>query len=171
MKFLVFSDSHGSSRQMQQVLRSRYKTLSGVLHLGDGTDEFEMLATLPEYKSLLFLSVCGNGEAYRPAELRPPMNRILTYEGVSLYLTHGHRENVSMGTEHLASIARQNGCTLALHGHTHIPRHLIDRGVSESETAVEILCPGSIARPRAGAASFGVLELTNGQALAYWEEI
>ncbi len=172
MKFLVFSDSHGSAYAMQRVLNQHRSELSGVLHLGDGTAEFRNLSALAGMEKLIFAEVCGNFEQYSMSEaMRPPFTRVLAVEGVRVLLTHGHVQGVSFGAEGLAREAREQGCSVALHGHTHIARHVIDRGSSGEEAPVEILCPGSIARPRAGKPSYGVLEIKAGQVMAYAVEI
>lgn len=172
MKFLIFSDSHGSSYSMTRLLTKMAPTLSGVIHLGDGTEEFRALMSRPEHARLMAIEVCGNGEGWHMASsLRPPLMRILEAEGVRVLLTHGHLQNVSFGTDRLAALARENDCTVALHGHTHIPRHIIDYGPRGEDRGVEILCPGSIAQPRAGGISYGILDLNKGQVLCYAQEV
>lgn len=172
MKFIVFSDSHGSAYQMSKILRAQRQTTSGVIHLGDGIEEFRTLSSLPGCERLLFFEVCGNGEQYSMAQpFRPPLVRVIEFEGVRILLTHGHAQSVSFGTERLAALARENGCRLALHGHTHIPSHHIEHGTSPEQADVEILCPGSISLPRAGAPSYGIIDLKEGQVLAYHVQI
>lgn len=168
MKFLVFSDSHGSSARMRQILQMHRSDLSGVLHLGDGVEEFRMLSAETGNERLIFADVCGNLEQYSmPAAMRPPTCRVLEAEGIKILLVHGHLQNVYFGTQVLSAEARRRGCSVALHGHTHIPAHCIDRGEDGTEQDVEILCPGSIARPRAGGPTFGILEIRNRQVMAY----
>ncbi len=170
MKYLIFSDSHGSVRQMERVLRGMARHLTGVIHLGDGIEEFRALSRLPGMERLLFLDVCGNGEQFSmPSELRPPLVRVLTAGKVRILLTHGHAQGVAYGTEALAALAMENGCALALHGHTHIAMHTIAHLPGGD---VEILCPGSIACPRQGGPSYGVVDVTEqGQILAFFEEV
>ncbi len=169
MKFLIFSDSHGSSYHMKKTLLRLSPHIGGVIHLGDGTEEFDALSRLPGMEKLLFLSVCGNGEQYRlPASLRPPPHRILEIEGVRVFLTHGHSQGVSWGTESLAQTALANSCSIALHGHTHIASHTIEHLPAGD---VEILCPGSIAQPRDTSPSYGMMDLLGGKALVWFEQI
>ena len=88
--------------------------------------------------------------------------RICEWEGVRVLLTHGHGQGVSFGTEQLARVARQNGCTIALHGHTHIPAW---ERFGEDNL---YLNPGSVSIPKEGSAhSYMVLEGD----LAVWKDL
>ena len=170
MRFLVFSDSHGSLAYMKQILDRCRADLDGMIFLGDGCEEFDLLCDLEENRRLLSISVCGNGEERSlPQILRPPLSRVLAVECVRVFLTHGHAFGVSFDTLTLATQARKENCTLALHGHTHIPASRMD--YADPDRPVQIFCPGSISQPRAGRQSYGVLTLKNGQAHIFHEEI
>ena len=60
-----------------------------------------------------------------------------------MYLTHGHRERVSMLHSGLVPArAREEGCSFAFFGHTH-------RMMAEREQGVFVCNPGSISLPLA----------------------
>lgn len=60
-----------------------------------------------------------------------------------------------MGLEHLAQLAKMNGCKAALYGHTHVRR-------TEEVNGVYLMNPGSPSCPRGGnMPSYGILEVSD----------
>ena len=62
-------------------------------------------------------------------------------KGIKILCVHGHEHHVHQGLDTLISVAKQNGCKIALYGHTHLYRtELID--------GIYVMNPGSIDSPR-----------------------
>lgn len=137
-KLLVFSDSHGRLERLLEVLENEtgYDT---VIHLGDiEGDESRLESVLSRIRPLpAFLLVQGNCDYFS----KQPISRVAEWNGVRVFLTHGHRYMVSEYPETLAVNAKQNGCSVALFGHIHKP---VDCEVN----GVHVFNPGSISKPR-----------------------
>ena len=147
MKILVFSDSHSSMRFMKKCVE-KIKP-DAMIHLGDYYDDGETLTEL--YPQIPVHQVTGNCDAYR----RPPHAReMLCYPvgGVTVYMTHGHREYVKQGTGVLMAEARRHGAQVALYGHTHI------MDCRQEEDGLWVMNPGAASH------SAGLLKI-DGQAL------
>ena len=154
MRILIFSDSHGSTVNMNAVLKRNHNRFDLCIHLGDGCREFEM--TGEGYSPTPFVCVNGNGEDFfgtaRISET------VLDLEGYRIFLTHGHRYNVKFGTDRLIYRALEKECDIALFGHTHIPynKYMPELG----KRGLYLFNPGSISRPPLGSApGYGVLEI------------
>ena len=147
MKILVLSDSH-SSLHFMRVCIERVKP-DAVVHLGDYYDDGEVLQE--EYPHLIFHRVPGNCDRNRcPLFTR----EMLCYDvcGVRLYMTHGHRQQVKMGTELLLTEARRHKAAAALYGHTHIA------DCRKEADGLWVLNPGSCGY---GGGSAGIIEVND----------
>ena len=143
MKLLVFSDSHGRTVNLYSAIENEIP--DGVIHLGDYTDDVQELRR--DYPCLPIYAVRGNNDF--DAEF--PSFMVMTLGGVKTYLTHGHRERVyGMSAGQLPARAKENGCILAMFGHTH-------RLFLEQINGVMVFNPGSISLPRGGRKSYGRL--------------
>ena len=112
MKVLVFSDSHGYNMSMAYAIE-REKP-DAVLHLGDHTDDADDIRRA--FPALTIYHVRGNNDF----DMDVPLFAVVTVGGVRMYLTHGHRERVSMLHSGLVPArAREEGCSFAFFGHTH----------------------------------------------------
>ncbi|MBR3597678.1 MAG: metallophosphoesterase [Clostridia bacterium] len=135
MKILVMSDSHGFSGTVKSILKKE-RSCDAVIHLGDGgADMLEMneyTAGKPVYQ------VKGNCDI--SAYNFPP--KLISYIGDTKFLAcHGHAYNVKNDLGALFYAAKENGCTLALFGHTHIP-------LKEQYEDVTLINPGSVMNRR-----------------------
>jgi len=111
MLIAVFSDTHGHTGPMHRaILRHRPDM---VLHLGDHARDAEELAEL--FPGLDVRSVRGNCDLACPA----PESLQFEAEGVSIFMTHGHRYSVKFTLDSLLNAAHFSGAKLALFGHTH----------------------------------------------------
>jgi uncharacterized protein len=140
MRIAVISDTHD---RFPPTLPKRLKRADEIWHLGDVCDP----ATLFEFEQLgvPLQIVRGNCDEHPWKE-----SSTLTREGVSFFLTHIPPDRVAAGI------------TAVLHGHTHVPRDEMLRGV-------RWLNPGCITRPNRGApASFAWLTVGAGK-IASWE--
>ena len=144
---LVFSDSHGRLLGIYDAIE-REKP-DAVVHLGDYTDDAAELQRA--YPLLPIYSVRGNNDFYTDA----PLCAVILPDNVPLYLTHGHKERVSMLACGLVPRrAREEGCGFAFFGHTH-------RMMAERIDGVFVCNPGSISLPRGGPASYARLTIEN----------
>jgi len=156
MKVLVFSDSHGQSGLMEQVIRF-YGGEAGVecaLFLGDCLSDFIKLRHL--FPRVEFFGVPGNCDYYtkRPNQ---PDEFLLTLGGAKILLAHGHKHGVKSGYERIANAAAQNGANACFFGHSHVP-------VLMEKNGITLLNPGSITEPRGGnlGKSYAALEILDG---------
>ena len=162
MHILIFSDSHGNANNMRALLKKCIPQTDAVLFLGDGAREFSVLAK--EYSGQAdFFAVRGNCDG----EIELPDERVLSFDGIKILMTHGHKYGVKNSTVRLEYRARELECDLVLYGHTHSRE---TRYLPEPKP-LHILCPGSISRPAFGRASFGTADIKNGQLLTGCAEI
>lgn len=141
MRILVFSDSHGSSRCIEEALLI-HQDASAVIHLGDGERDMSRVEDLLEGKKVI--QVCGNCDF---ASLLP-CNEIVTLGGVKIFCSHGHTELVKHGTGALRSKARSLGAHIALYGHTH-------ESVTDYDEGLYVMNPGS-----ARVGEYGAIDIT-----------
>ena len=135
MKIIVFSDSHGSSTNLNKVITS-HKDADMFIHLGDGEREFENLSAM--YPNLKMYYVSGNCD-YNSSH---PYELVLNADfNIKIFATHGHRYYVKYSLEAIKDTAKENRCQIALYGHTH-------ERFNAYEDGLYILNPGSISCPR-----------------------
>ena len=150
MKILVVSDTHGQGIRIYKILRLIGKDTDALIHLGDVVDDLAMVREA--FPNLPIYDVCGNCDwgSHEPKE------RLLSFEGAKIFMTHGHRYKVDHSLDRLAYAAEEFGAHFCLYGHTHIPFY-------GSVGAVTIMNPASLSVPRGGSnASYGILNITDG---------
>lgn len=129
-EIIVASDTHGASRYLHE-LEQAYPHADLFLHCGD-------LEDYPDnYPAWIF--VRGNND-FLPSM---PDSRVVKVGGVSVYMTHSHRLSYHHRLQQLAAAAKENGCRIALYGHTHRPS-------IEEVNGVICINPGSMLLPRDG---------------------
>ncbi|MDD3185791.1 MAG: metallophosphoesterase [Anaerostipes sp.] len=133
MRILVISDSHGRNDDVKGVLE-QVGDIDMLIHCGDVErgDNY-----IREWAGCPVVMVAGNNDYY----LDLPSQEIVEVEGYRILVTHGHTYYVNSGVDYLEEYARQEGCNVAMYGHTHVP--FIDIG-----NDMTILNPGSISYPR-----------------------
>ncbi len=146
MKLLIFSDSHGSLDAMRRIVRR--EAPDRIVHLGDYASD--ALALARDFPELPVSFVPGNCDGYTPQ----PDTLVETYEGVTLFMTHGYRYGVKRDLLHLSLAARASGAAAALFGHTHVP-------FLERDGELLLLNPGAC--QDRGAARYAVMELADGR--------
>lgn len=158
MKILVFSDSHGKDDVMRRLMMANREAV--FFHLGDGAPSF--LALSREFGVAAY-AVRGNCDFFT-GEFPLEKSLTVTLENYRFFLTHGDAFGVGGGLDLLAAAARREGCQAALFGHTHVgmTRYLSPEG---EEAPLYLFNPGSIARPRDGRLSYGVITIVKGQIL------
>lgn len=133
MRVLIMSDTHRDTRNALEAIRRAGK-IDMCLHLGDV--EFDA-ATLQEHLDCPLYMVRGNNDFLRmfPEELE------LNIGKYKVFMAHGHRYLVDMGTERFIEEALSRDADIAIYGHTHKP-------IVWVTDEITLLCPGSIAYPR-----------------------
>ena len=146
MKLLVLSDSHGELRWMR--LAYCVEKPDYVLHLGDYFIDGQNLQR--EFPEMRLVQVVGNCDAYcfSPGAAA---TKILPFGGLTVYMTHGHRQRVKMGLMNLEYAAREAGADIALFGHTHA-------AYCEQADGLWLLNPGTCQN---GRGSYGVVTIEN----------
>ena len=117
MKFLVFSDSHGSMRTMLRAVDLHKNTIDGVLFLGDGL--YDLISLRTARPDLAVRGVRGNCDAPTFSQAGYETLDCFTIDQIKIMMCHGHLYSVKYGTQRLLHAARAHGADIALFGHTH----------------------------------------------------
>ncbi len=164
MNFLIISDSHGRPAHIEQALSRQIVPPDAILFLGDGRSDI-LRADIQGANIFCVRGNCDVTTVYDEDDFSS--ERLLTFDGVKIFMTHGHVYDVGYGTDRAAAAAAAEGADILLYGHTHIA----DDRILPAGTAVcgvllqkplHIFNPGSVSQPRRGCASFGTLELRRG---------
>lgn len=143
MKWLVFSDSHGSMDYMRRAVEEEKP--DRILHLGDVARDGARLQAL--FPKLPMEQVRGNCDGWGGDE---PEEKEVFLMDRRVWMLHGHTYHVKYGTGMLVSEARARGMDVVVFGHTHQP--LCDWD------GLWVMNPGTVSgRPKA---TYGVIELT-----------
>lgn len=149
MRIIVFSDTHGKTGALFDVVEMHLKSADMFIHLGDGEQEADMLKSVYPYIDLRYLR--GNCD-YNSAA--PDILTIEADFGVKIVASHGHTLGVKYGLEMLIDKAEQKGAKIALYGHTH-------QRYSSYENGLYIMNPGSLSQPRDFfPPSYGIIDIT-----------
>lgn len=154
LRIIALSDTHGLSGNIDKIIEKQ-PDADIYLFLGDcenaisGTNDLEkFFERKPEYKTK-FLIVRGNCDTDKTV----PFNMVVDAGVHKIYITHGHKQNVSGGYGKIVYEAMRDECDIIIHGHTHV------RSIRK-EGYISIMCPGSAALPRDGKpASFGIIDI------------
>ncbi len=134
MKAAVFSDTHNHiDLCLEAVRRCRP---DAIVHLGDHERDARDIAR--QFPDIPMYSVCGN------CDLAPlsPLADTVQLGPVKAFITHGHLYNVDYDrVDSLVYAAQEQGCSLAMFGHTHRPLYQELGGVT-------VLNPGTAGKGR-----------------------
>lgn len=122
MRALVLSDIHGEQTTLRWMLEEVWKQVGPIdayICLGDGVRDFDHMTSFIHGRDehAAMYAVAGNCD-FAP---KYPLNAVIPFGGLKVYLTHGHVHRVKSTLEYLQSAARAAGCDIALYGHTHVP--------------------------------------------------
>ena len=145
MKIAVFSDTHKHIGDAARVIDREQPDL--VIHLGDHIRDAYALAG--QFPHTPMECVPGNCD-YAPTV---PQSLTLEFDGVRIFMTHGHIYGVKRDLTALTGAAKDAGAQLALFGHTHI-QHM------EERDGLTLLNPG--AAGRFGRSGYAVVEIKDG---------
>lgn len=146
MRLLVISDSHKRSGVVDRIIRKE-QTAKHIFFLGDIVSDIEDM--IYEYPDRNFYIVAGNCDYFSSCK---SFDTVKLGDNKILYC-HGHTFGVKHGsTGALKKYAIENGCNIALYGHTHIANIEYDNGLY-------IVNPGSCSSSREGAESYAVIDI------------
>lgn len=151
MKCLIFSDSHGNTRNMKEAI-ARNSDAEVVLFLGDGLKDADTLAANDGIRA--WLAVAGNCD-YVPLFKDGFVKKTdsITLMGKKIVFTHGDLYGAKYGMGGLLSLAGEMGADIVLFGHTH---EALEKYYSLENRGAYFFNPGSI-----GDGSYGLLLLTD----------
>lgn len=145
MRIVVISDSHKRSDIVEKILYAQ-PDAKAVFFLGDNAGDIEdMQYIFPDKRFYILSGNCDYFSTY-------PSSDIATVGGKKIFYTHGHTLSVKYSVTHLLKTARQNGCDIALYGHTHISDILYEDGIY-------LVNPGSCSSPRDSKPSYAVIDI------------
>ena len=147
MRILVISDSHGAGTPIELAIEAQ-PNAEYVLFLGDGVEQFEEVSGF--YPAKKYLKVRGNCDY----NLRLRETDLLVIENHRIFFTHGHIYDVKNGLDNLKAAARARNADIVLFGHTHV-------ALTDYEDGLYMMNPGSIAKPRHGQPTYGIVDITN----------
>ena len=150
MKILVFSDTHGDTSAMKDIVsRNRYDT-DLVIHLGDHYKDLEYV--MSDFPTIARIGVTGNCD-YSFMYQNVKSEGTFTADKRRIFYTHGHKYNVKAGHDYIISNAKFCGANVVLYGHSHI-------SFFEEKNGVIVINPGSLSFPRDGSqGTYAVLEI------------
>lgn len=144
MRALVISDTHGNFDLALKAC-SMAKPFDTVIHLGDGSEDAELLRHVLDVS---VINVAGNCDIGSPA----PRELIWECEGRRLMAVHGDAYRVKGGLERLELRGIETGVDAVLFGHTHIAEVTTRSGIT-------FVNPGTLIHP-SQQPSFALLEIS-----------
>ena len=153
MLLAVFSDSHGDVEPMRWAVEEYRPDV--VLHLGDHARDAEELCAL--FPRLDIRYVRGNCDFGSDAS----EELCFTLDGVTIYMTHGHKNYVKYSLDSLGNAAYFSGARLALFGHTH-------RREYKEMGALTLFNPGAAGE---GGRSGALIRIEGGSFQCEWKEL
>ena len=128
---IVVSDSHGNRAALDKLFPV-FAESDYIIHLGDTSSDGLYIKKAFGDKTYL---LNGNCDA---AKLGAD-ETVIEIEGVKIFACHGDRYGVKQGYDRLAYRAEEQGCQVALFGHTH-------RAVEFETGGVTLFNPGTLSR-------------------------
>lgn len=148
MKILVVSDTHGAIFESIISSLKNEKNVDLLIHCGDKYNDVPKLAEMLNLRD--YYRVVGNCDY----EIRNGEDMLqLVIENKNVLVTHGHLQHVKDGLDNLKNISQEKHADIVLYGHTHIAHNEIDNNILYFN-------PGSTILPKAGKASYGVVEIS-----------
>ena len=142
MRFGVISDTHGNNRIIRQAIAAA-GLVDGWLHAGDYSQDARWLV---ELSGLPVYVVAGNCDG----RVDILIDEYIEAGGNKIWLTHGHRYGVKHGLQDIVWWGGQYEADVAVFGHTHVP-------YCDWYDNMLLFNPGSLAAPRYGRPTFGLL--------------
>ncbi|MFZ5632610.1 MAG: YfcE family phosphodiesterase [Bacillota bacterium] len=151
----MLSDTHG-------ILDHAFKAIEAMgpidllIHAGD---HYRDAAKIAAAVNVPVHAVVGNCDS----RTEGPEEKILQLDGVTVFITHGHRYNVKISIYGLYNRAVELGAGVVVYGHTHVAGYGVTRISGYAYRGLLIINPGSISKPRDESSySYGILEIAEG---------
>ncbi len=150
MKILVISDSHNVilDSQIEDIKKEGQFDL--LIHCGDKYNDADKFAEKLQIEKVI--NVPGNCD-HSVIGMEPTI--IQEIEGKKFIITHGHLFYVKLSLNQLKAFAKKKKADVVLYGHTHKAKNVIIDNTL-------FFNPGSTIFPNDGKASFGIIEITEG---------
>ena len=148
MKILAFSDSHGDTQLMYEILEILGNKIQMVLFLGDCVDDIMDYTYICEDVDVHYAA--GNCET----RYFEPSDKVIEAAGKKIFITHGHKYAIKSGHDVIVSEAKSRGVGICLYGHSHSPEIF-------EESGIFFMNPGSISFPRgvSGHPTYGIIDI------------
>ncbi len=144
MRLLIFSDNHKDRESVKKMLE-QVKNPDRIFSLGDSEMREQELSELG------IVGVKGN----YPFEPKFPLDLFFDFDGVRIFLTHGHKYSVKLGLSHLMQKGYSLEADVVCFGHTH-------RAYLKDIEKCVYMNPGSLSKPKSGSsASYALIEITD----------
>ena len=128
---IIISDTHGNFASVEKLFNI-FRESDYVIHLGDTSGDAQKIADEFPAKTIMLNGNCDLSK-YGEDEL------VVQFEGVKIFMCHGHRYGVKQGWDRILYRAKELGCSVALYGHTHVPE------IREID-GITLVCPGNMSR-------------------------
>lgn len=127
----VISDSHGNRAALDKLC-TVFAESDYIIHLGDTSSDGSYVAKQFPGKTYL---LNGNCDLTKLGE----RELVMQIEGVKIFACHGDAYGVKYTYDRLAYKAEQEGCNIALFGHTH-------RSTEQTIGTITLFNPGTLSR-------------------------
>lgn len=147
-KILIVSDSHGITKDLEELKERHRNEVDFMIHCGD--------SELPSDERYMdgFAAVRGNCDF----DARYPLDRLEVVDGLKIYVTHGHKYSVKSSIMRLHYRAREVDANVVCFGHSHILG-------AEMIAGILFINPGSILLPRERREkTYVILDVSEGKA-------
>lgn len=114
---IVFSDSHGNTKNIEKALSLQIKKPDALLFLGDGLSSFSYIDTM----GIKTYFVSGNCDVNAFSYGSMGDEFLFELNDKRIFMTHGHKYDVKYSLVRLIYAAREKDADIVLFGHTHIP--------------------------------------------------
>lgn len=141
MKILIMSDSHRDDEALANIIKKRSE-VDLIIHAGDSCLDPDD----PLLKGMLV--VRGNHDF-------KPFAQYIVHS--PFFICHGHTFGIYKDFDSVIHAAKENQCSIVIHGHTHIPYDDIHEGI-------RIINPGSVMFNR-GSYGFGTYVIMDSETL------
>ena len=148
MKILVFSDSHGDTKLMYEILDLLSDKIQMVLFSGDNIDDIIDYTYI--FDGIPVHYAAGNCET----RYFEPMDKEIEVWGKKIFITHGHKYSIKSGHDVIVSEAKARGADICVYGHSHSPEIFEEQGIF-------FMNPGSISLPRgiSNYPTYGIIDI------------
>lgn len=147
MRIGVISDTHRGIKYIEAA-KLLLEDCDVLIHLGDNTSDVNELSKNFFGKIYAVRGNCDFDNSY-------PKERLLDFEGVKIYITHGDLYGVKYSLSNIYYKGLEIGADVVLFGHSHVC-------YLEEYDNITLMNPGSVSMPRCSDRCVGIIELKNG---------